>query len=139
MNRSNSANRSIPTSNPYTRIEFKYGIDLLDPLDLLAGGQSTPDVGSRPLLSKPQIAGQPLPKRDTDCRCFDVAEVCEVLEIPADAVQACIRAGLLPVVEVGCRQLVTAGAVLAFVPERRRPEVRRRLDAVESRRGGRHG
>jgi len=81
--------------------------------------------------------GAPSAKRATACRCFDVAEVAEALEIPADALQACIRAGLLPVVEVGCRRLVTAGAVLAFVPERKRPEARQRLDDIERRRGGR--
>ena len=48
MNRSNSANGSIPTPNPYTRIEFRSGIDLLDQIDLLAEERSTPDVGSRP-------------------------------------------------------------------------------------------
>jgi hypothetical protein len=84
-----------------------------------------------------QRPGEPPPERDTACRCFDVAEVGEVLEIPADALQACIRAQLLPVVEVGCRRLLTAGAILAFVPERRRVEVSARLDAIARRRGGR--
>jgi hypothetical protein len=71
--------------------------------------------------------------------CFDVAEVGEVLEMPSGALQACIQAGLLAVVDIGCRRLVTAGAVLAFVPEKKRQEVRVRLDDVERRRGGHRG
>jgi hypothetical protein len=71
--------------------------------------------------------------------CFDIAEVGEVLEMPGDALHACIRAGVLPVVDIGCRRLVTGDAVLAFVPEKRREEVRARLDDVELRRGGGHG
>ena len=84
-----------------------------------------------------QGSGDPSKKRDTDRRCFDVDEIAEALEIGRDAVLACIRGGALPVVDIGCRRLVTAGAVLAFVPERRRVEVRARLDGVERRRGGR--
>ncbi len=53
------------------------------------------DVGSRPFPKKPQRPGQPLPKRFTDSRCFEVGEV---LELPGDALAGCIRAGLLPVV-----------------------------------------
>ena len=96
------------------------------------------DVGSRPFPEKPQTAGQPSKKRDTDCRCFDIAEVAEVLELPNGALHGFIQAGLLPVTEVGCRCLVAAGAVLALVPEKRRQEVRDRLDAIELRRGGHH-
>lgn len=85
------------------------------------------------------MTGDPSRKRDTDCRGFDVAEVAEALEIPTDALQACIRAQLLPVVDIGCRRLVTAGAVLAFVPEPKRAELVGRLDDIERRRGGHRG
>ena len=68
--------------------------------------------------------------------CFDIAEVDEVLELPGGALDACIRAGLLAVIDIGCRRLVTADAVLAFVPQPRRDEVRARLDDIERRRGG---
>jgi hypothetical protein len=70
---------------------------------------------------------------------YTIAEVGEVLEMPSDALHGCIRAGLLAVIDIGCRRLVTAGAVLAFVPERRRVEVRARLDDIELRRGGQRG
>ena len=104
----------------------------------MTGLQSFED-GLRPLPRKPQHPGQPSRKRETDRRCFAIAEVGEVLEMPSGALQACIRGGALPVVDIGCRQLVTAGAVLAFVPEKKRQEVRARLDAIELRRGGHHG
>ena len=71
--------------------------------------------------------------------CFDITEVGEVLDLPSGALHGFIRAGLLAVTEVGCRRLVTGDAVLAFVPEKRRQEVRARLDDVELRRGGHHG
>jgi len=95
-----------------------------------------PDVGSCP-LSKLRRPGQQSKKRDTDCRCFTVGEAGEALDMRPDAVQACIRAGVLAVVDIGCRRLVTAGALLAFVPEKKRGEVRARLDDIERRRGGR--
>ena len=66
--------------------------------------------------------------------CFDIAEVGEALVMPRDALDGFIRAGVLAVVEVGCRRLVEAEAVLASVPEPRRQEVRDRLDAIELRR-----
>jgi hypothetical protein len=97
-----------------------------------------PDVGSRP-LSKLRRPGELSKKRDTDCRCFDVAEVGEVLEMPSGALRAFIFAGLLPVVEVGCRRLVTAGAIVAVVPELQRQDMRSRLDDIENRRGGHRG
>jgi hypothetical protein len=71
--------------------------------------------------------------------CFDIAEVGEALDVPSGALQACIRAGVLAVVEVACRVLVADGAVLAFVPEQKRQEVRARLDDIERRRGGHRG
>ena len=70
---------------------------------------------------------------------FDIAEVAMALELPCEAVQACIRCGVLPATDVGCRQLLAADAIVAFVPQPRRQEVRARLDAVERRRGGQHG
>ena len=70
---------------------------------------------------------------------FDLPEVDEVLELPSGALHSFIQAGLLAVVDIGCRRLVTGDAVLAFVPEKRRGEVRLRLDAVELRRGGHRG
>ena len=69
--------------------------------------------------------------------CFDVGEVSEVLEMPSGALHGCIQAGLLAVVDIGCRRLVTGDAVLAFVPEKRRLEVGARLDDVARRRGTR--
>ena len=67
---------------------------------------------------------------------FDLPEVDEVLELPGGALHGFIRAGVLAVVDIGCRRVVTAEAVLAFVPQPRRQEVRARLDDVELRRGG---
>ena len=70
---------------------------------------------------------------------FDIAEVAMALELPCEAVQACIRCGVLPATDVGCRQLLAAGAIVAFVPQPRRDEVRARLDDIRCRRGGHHG
>jgi hypothetical protein len=70
---------------------------------------------------------------------YTIAEVGEVLEMPSGALHGFIQAGLLAVTEVGCRRLVTGDAVLAFVPQKRRDEVRARLDDVELRRGGGRG
>ena len=70
-------------------------------------------------------------------RTFDVAEVGEALSMPSGALEACIRGGVLPVLYIGYRRLVTAEAVLAFVPERKRQELRVRLGGIERRRGGR--
>ena len=103
-------------------------------------GLQSSEVGLRPVPREPGHAGQPLqgfPGHDPGCRCFDVAEVAEALDVPREALDACIRAGALATFELGCRRLVTAGAVMAFVPEKKRQEVRARLDAVERRRGGR--
>ena len=69
--------------------------------------------------------------------CFDLPEVDEVLALPNGALHGFIRAGLLAVVDIGCRRLVTGDAVLAFVPQPRRQEVRARLDDIRCRRGGR--
>ena len=79
-----------------------------------------------------------MPRRETDRRCFDVVEVAEAVGVPREALDACIRAGALATFELGCRRLVTAGAVMAFVPEKKRQEVLARLDEIELRRG-RHG
>ena len=40
--------------------------------------------------------------------CFDLLEVGEVLELPSGALRAFIFAGLLPVIDIGCRRLVAA-------------------------------
>ena len=72
-------------------------------------------------------------------KCFDLPEVDEVLDLPGAALDGLIQSGILPVVELGCRRLVEAEAVLAFVPETTRPATRARLDAIELRRGGHHG
>ena len=101
-------------------------------------GLQSSEVGLRPVPRKPGHAGQPLPVRDIDRRCFDVVEVAEALDVPREALHACIQAGALATFELGCRRLVTAGAVMAFVPEKKRQEVLARLDEIELRRG-RHG
>ena len=100
-------------------------------------GLQSIELALRPVPRKLLGPGQQSPKRETDHRCFELAEIAEVLDMPGGAVDGLIRAGLLPVVELGQRRLVAAEAVLAFTPEQRRAEVLEALDAVERRRGRR--
>ncbi len=60
----------------------------------------------------------------------------EVLDVNSEALDALLRAGVLAVVDISCRRLVTTEAILAHFPAPTRGEVRAKLEAIERRRAG---
>ena len=107
---------AFPDPNPYTRIES--WIWNRQHRQHSRHSRRAVDTGCR--LASPFFARttrKPSKKRDTDRRCFDVAEVVEVLEMPATRYTAASGRGCYRSSKSVGRRLVTAGALLASALE----------------------